>query len=121
MAPVWAGAALLGMVAVAAVVLAAEVMELTWEAEELVSDPRAEVMESKSEPVAVASSDEKDEMRLAASLLMELSSEVTADVMDEITELVNVDSELERDEMELKKDESKFDSVLVKVTTVVWA
>jgi len=56
MAPVFMGAAL-GLVSVAASELALSVRELTAEPKELVRDAISEVRESRSEPVAVASTE----------------------------------------------------------------
>jgi hypothetical protein len=111
----------LGLVAVLRVELAAPVTELWTEATELVREPRAEVMESRSEPVAVTSCEEKDERRLAASLLTDSSWEVAAEVMEETTELEWVDSELSLEDSELATEVAAAPlSVLVRVIAV-WA
>jgi len=69
--------------------------ELTAELTELVRLPISEVMESRPEPVAVDSSDDRDAMTLPASLVMELTCEDAAELMELRAELI----ELERDEM----------------------
>lgn len=107
-----------GLVAVSRVLVAAAVTELLAEAALLVKEANAEVRESRSEPVAVASSDEKEERRLAESALMELSWDETAEVMDETTELERVDSEEREDEEDEEMLEAE-EPVMVEVTTTV--
>lgn len=100
--------------AVSAVEPAALVTELTCELTELVKEARADVRESRSEPVAVASSDENDARRLAASLVMELIWEEAADEMEDATELECVDSDERRDD----RDDAR---VPVAAWVTVWA
>jgi hypothetical protein len=99
-APVFKGAAF-GLVAVACVTEAALVTELMRLPAELVMEAMADVMEARSEPVAVESSDDSDATWLLASAVIPLTCELTAELMDAATldECVATElAELTRDE-----------------------
>lgn len=132
MAPVFMGAAALGLVAVAAVELAALLAEPTAEPTELVYDAISEVSESRAEPVAVASTDEYDDRRSLASLVTDLICELASDVMDDSTELECDATELPLESSELSDDDRLDRSEVgimplvvvvtsVAATVVVWA
>lgn len=95
-APVFMGAAL-GLVAVAAVELAALTTELVREAMDWVKEWSSDVSESRAGPVAVAMADEKDERRLPASLVTELTSDEAAELMDDSTDVACDSAELALD------------------------
>ncbi len=117
-APVFIGAAL---VTVEACELAALVAELTRELTELVREFRADVIEARSEPVAVDRAFEYEEIRLPASLVTELTSEAAEELMDESTELARDWAELERDSAEETELARLAVSVAVVTVTTVWA
>lgn len=70
------------------------VMELMRDAAELVRESSAELMDARSEPVAVDSCDSRDDWRLPVSLVMDATSDVTWELMDESTELARERAEL---------------------------
>jgi len=74
---------------------APELADWTAEPAELVRLPISDVMEARSEPVAVDSADDSDAMALPASLVMELTSEDAAELIELTTEPI----ELVSDEM----------------------
>jgi hypothetical protein len=80
-APVCMGAAL-GLVAVAWVREASLEAELLALEAELVSDAIADVSESRSDPVAVDSSDDSDDSWLLTSLVIEDRAELSAELME---------------------------------------